>query len=450
MNRVFKNASLLAFVIVNTFLISCQSGDAKEAIATTPAQKVKSYTGAKFVQVDSIMIDIIGNLNIYDYQPEAGLFLGGDIGTGGIVFGEAPKSNVLGHLVINRRGEIIHQFNHTDKGPEGHGAGAIDNFFTSPNSIGVFSSKALFQYNIDGSFIGKHMEINTLDQLSVSNHRVGFSSDGKHIAIGMAKGMEESKKAWDSLYQKGTALWFYNFDKPDNSLRTENLQNTLLGSHGFPDHPIYAPTSKFPRSPFPPRLALNHNSQELLSVYPGVPVIMAYDMKTGTIKEAYPLDPEYFEFETEEGKETGGIKGYEGLLWSNRGGKMANSNYHDIIQLGEYTLLRYSTAIPSEAIKQLIATGGPRKSDLWPSFRRKHYRFYYQLFKGSEKVLPDFELPLLEPKMGDPEFMNHSMTRGKIIGGNGLDEIFVFIPNNGDEERDYELIRVFKLQLIEE
>ncbi|MCE7992787.1 MAG: hypothetical protein HEP71_12440 [Roseivirga sp.] len=432
-------------------LFSCQSGNTGESTVIQPAPEVKSFKNARLVQVDSIMIDVIGNFKVYDYQPESELFLGGDIKVGGIiVMGAAPKSNELGHMVINRKGEVIHQFNHTDKGPEGHGSGAIDNFFTSPNSIGVFSSKALFQYHIDGSFLGKHPEINTQDQLSMSNHRVGFSSDGKHIAMGMAKGMEESKKAWDSLYQKGTALWFYNFDKPENSLSTENFQKALLGSDGFPDHPIYAPTSKFPHSPFPPRMALNHNRQELLSVYPEIPEITVYDMLTGAMTESYPLDPDYFEFETEEGKATGGIKGYEGLLWLNRGGRMANSKYHDIIQLGDYTLLRYSTALPSDAVNQLITTGGPGKSDLWPSFRRKHYRFYYQLFKGSEKMLPDFELPLFEPKMGDTGFKNNSMTKGKIIGGNGLDEIFVFIPNDGEEERDYELIRVFKLDLLEE
>ena len=79
--------------------------------------------------------------------------------------------------------------------------------------------------------------------------------------------------------------------------------------------------------------------------------------------------------------------------------------------------------------------------------KKKHYKFYYQLFKDGKKVVPDFELPLLEPKRGDFEVMNYRMTRGKIIGGKGLDELYIFVPNTGDEERDYELIRVYKLEL---
>ncbi|MCE7992788.1 MAG: hypothetical protein HEP71_12445 [Roseivirga sp.] len=448
MNQIRK-----LFTVLITFclagLFSCQSDSPQEAVSTDLLSEAVTYKDASLVQVDSIMIDVMGNFKVYDYQPESQLFLGGDIGAYRIVIGSSPKKNELGHLVINRQGKIIHQFNHTDRGPEGHGPGAMDNFFMGPNSVGVFASKGLYQYQYDGSFMNQYKEINTLDRIGISDQRAGFSADGKHVSIGFPKGMEESRRAWDSLFQISTPLWFYDFEKQESNLGTESKSNSLIASHGYPDHPIYAAGSNFPHSAFPPRLALNHRENKLLSIYPEIPEITVYDMKTGDVLETYSLEPDYFEFETETGRAPGDSDN-GGLRWSNFGGRMANSNYQDIIQIGEYTLLRYNAALPMAAVNKLIATGGTGKSEEWPRFRRKYYRHYYQLFKGSEKVLPDFEIPLLEPKEGQLEFNNHRKTRGKIIGGNGLDEIFVFIPNDGEEERDYELIRVFKLELLEE
>ncbi|MCE7992786.1 MAG: hypothetical protein HEP71_12435 [Roseivirga sp.] len=436
----------LMFVLINTCTVSCQSG-ASESRTADSELGVQTYTGVRFVQIDSIMIDVIGNFNVYDYHPQSGLFLGGDIG--GYLRGpnQSTKRNELGHLVINRNGEILHQFNHTDNGPEGHGGRGIDHFFLSPSTIGVYSPKSLFRYNIDGTFIGKHKEINTLDPLGISFHRVGFSVDGKHIAMGMSKRMGSSE---DSVYHKGRALWFYDFGKAENDLTTEAPANPLLASYGFPDNPIYSQESKMHHSPLPPRMALNRGTHELLSLYPEIPEISVYDMKSGRLKESYPLNPKHFEFKTEKGMASGALKGFESLAWINRGGSMANSNYQDLIQLGEYTLLRYNTAIPKSIVEEIIVSGGPKKTERWPVIRKKHYRSVYQLFKGTERVLPDFELSALAPRKEHLEFHSNASIRGKIIGGNGLAEIFVFIPNNGEEERDYELIRVFKMELVEE
>lgn len=439
--------ALLAFVLINMYSASCQSGGASESRATDSESEAKAYAGVKFIQVDSIMIDVIGNFNVYDYHPESDLFLGGDIGGYLRGPGQSTKRNELGHLVINRKGEILHQFNHTDNGPEGHGGRGVDHFFLSPSTIGIYGLKSLFKYNIDGTFIGKHKEINILDPLGISFHRVTFSADGRRIAIGMSKRMGSSE---DSVYHKGRALWFYDFGKAENDLDTEAHANPLLASYGFPSNPIYSSESKMHHSPVPPRMALNRGTDELLSLYPEIPEISVYDMKSGALKESYPLNPEHFEFKTEKGKASGGLKGFESLLWINQGGSMVNSKYQDLIQLGEYTLLRYNTAIPKSIVEEIVVSGGPKKTGRWPSIRKKHYRSIYQLFKGSQKVLPDFELPALAPRKEHPEFYGSASIRGKIIGGNGLDEIFVFIPNNGEEERDYELIRVFKMELVEQ
>ncbi len=127
---------------------------------------------------------------------------------------------------------------------------------------------------------------------------------------------------------------------------------------------------------------------------------------------------------------------------------MVNSRYHDMIQLGEYTLLRYSTAIPEGVVKGLTSGKGFRRDPDWASIRRKYFHYYYQLLKNGKKVVPDFSLPSLDPQAGTWQFKSDTEVNGFIIGGNGLDEIYVFEPNTGKIERDYELIRVYKLELL--
>ena len=443
--RVLFYPSLLASFLLAT--LACGSSSTQIEVAQTPAED-PVYSGARLVQVDSIMIDVIGAFKVYDYQPESGLFLGGDIGTFMMVVGTNIPKNEIGHVVFNREGQILHQFNHANSGPEGHSPGAYSHSFLGPSDIGVLSKKALYRYSIDGSYKGKYPDINTLDRVSYSGQRMLYSPDGRSVVVGLPKGMELAKQAWDSLYQIVKPLWFYDLDRFEETNLQEEAR-PLLASHGFPDHPIYAPESKISTSPFPPHMTVNHQTGELFAVYPQIPVTWVYDFGTGALKREIDLDPAYFEVETEEGRASGGTLGYEGLLWSNKGGRLANARYHELVQLGKYTLYRYSPALPSSAVNQLVTSPGMlgRKEE-WPAIRKKHYRFYYQLFKDGQKVLPDFELPRLEPQPGDMEMANGRMTRGQIIGGNGLDEVFVFIPNDGDEERDYELIRVYKLELL--
>jgi uncharacterized protein YxjI len=400
---------------------------------------------ASFQQVDSIMIDVIGNLDIYDYQPESNLFLGGDIRFTGIAMigSGTPKGNVLGHLVINREGEIVHQFKHTDQGPDGHGTAARDNFFLGSNTIGVYGRLGLLQYELDGKFLKKHKSIDLNNLAGINMGRVAFAMDSI-LAIGMSLKTDESDEKWDSLYQIIKPLRFYDLSKFKTGL--ENEQVGLIEAHGFPNHPVYEFGSELPHNPFPPLMTLNRIQSELYAVYPEVPVLEVYDMKTGVKKNEINLEPEHFKGGTELKKAEGGVKGYAGLLWSNKGGKMANSLYHEIVEIGEYTLLRYSTAIPEQEINQLVAGDG-LKDEKWPSIRRQHYKFYYQLFKDGKKVVPDFGWPALTPQVGDVTLYRTDIVNGKIIGGAGLDEIFVFIPNQGEEERDYELIKVFKLNL---
>jgi len=434
------------FLYIALALVACQpaSDQNTEEVQTSEAPV---YTGARLVQVDSIMIDLIGNFKVYDYQPETDLFLGGDIGGFMIIMGSAPPSNELGHVIFNRHGEILHQFNHADNGPEGHSAGAYDHAFLGTDDIGVMSKKALYRYGIDGSYVGKYTDLNTFDLVGFSGQRMIFSHDGAHIALGLPKGMEEAKSAWDSIFQIVRPLWFYDLGLPNNA-DEKRLSVKLVKATGYPDHPIYAPDNEIGKNPFPPLMSVNHLTEELFVVYPLIPQAWVYDMKRGGLKTKIDLAPANFEVETPIGNVSGGVAGYGGLLWSNKGGRMANARYQELTQLGDYTLLRYSLALPSSVVNELVSAPVLfHKNENWPRIRKKHYRYQYQLFKNGEKVLPDFELPLLEPKKGQLEMANNRITRGKIIGGNGLDEVFVFVPNDGDEERDYELIRVYKLEL---
>jgi hypothetical protein len=443
---LFFKASVSLFLFG---LFACQKG-AQETTNQATQERADEYTGARLVQVDSIMIDVIGNFKVYDYQPESGLFLGGDIGSFMIVMGNTgARPNQIGHVVFNRQGEIVHQFNNANSGPEGHSPGALDHAFLGSDRVGVLSQKALYTYGLDGSFDKKYEQLNSLDRLGVSDQHALFSVDGRTVVMGLAKGMEEARAAWDSLYQIATPLWFYDLNRLGDGLSREPAGEGLLASYGYPDHPVYAPESKISVSPFPPYMALDYASKKLLTVYPNIPVMSVYDAQSGQLLEEIDLDPAHFEVEAPMGKASGGVAGHEGLLWSNKGGKLANARYRQVVQLGGYTLLRYSNALPGSVVNELVNSPGMLgKKEEWPRLRKKHYRFYYQLFKEGEKVLPDFELPQLEPKKGHPELLNGSQTRGTIVGGNGLDELFVFIPNNGEEERDYELIRVYKLELL--
>lgn len=431
------------------FLQACHSKGKQEAEQETPTPKIE-FSGARLVQVDSIMVDVMGAFKVYDYQPESQLFLGGDIGGFMIVIGSSAPRNEIGHVVFNKQGQILHQFNKANNGPEGHSPGAYDHAFLGPDAIGVMSKKALYRYGIDGTYQGKYPGINTLDLAGISNQRMLFSPDGKGLALGLPRGMEEAKKAWDSIYQILKPLWFYNLEEVSTD-PNEGGNKGLQASYGYPDHPVYAPESKISTSTFPPLMAQNHRNNELYAVYPNIPAAQVYDISSGEWKGEIDLSPASFEVETPEGKSGGGTAGYEGLLWTNKGGSMANARYHQVTQLGDYTLYRYSRALPSSVINELVSSKSVLgRNKEWPRIRKKHYKFYYQLFKDGKKVLPDFELPILEPKQGDMEVVNYQSTRGEIIGGNGLDELYVYIPNTGQVERDYELIRVYKLELLDD
>lgn len=401
--------------------------------------EAKHYKEARLVQVDSIMVDVTGSFKMYDYQPESDLFLGGDVqffitfpGRG------APKSNVLGLVLFDRSGKVIHQFNNTRGGPNGHGSAIQSAFFMGPDAIGVLGLLGLYKYSLDGKLIKKYSDINYRDIMMINQAKSGFSSDGKILALGMPKSLSDTKAAYsDSIFQLVKPVKIYDLDRYD--------RNKLpIHEYSYPDDP--SRDLKFGASTVP-LMALNPLDSVLYTVYREIPEVIAYDLRSGRSKGRIPLNPDKFEDDVALAELAQGRKRID---WLNDGGRVAKSQYHDMIQLGEYTLLRYSSAVPINSVNLLTTSPGLREDPNWPEIRRRHYKFYYQLIKDGKKVLSDFELPTLSPQRQHLEFLTTALTRGQIIGGNGIDEIYVFIPNNGEEERDYELIRVFKLQLLEE
>lgn len=310
--------------------------------------------------------------------------------------------------------------------------------------MGVLSKTGLYQYNLDGRFEKKYKNIDAQDLVGYSNHKIAAADNAGHLAIGLAKGLDEATRAWDSLFQIVKPMRFYDLNAYETGYET--LETGEKAKYGYPDHPHYYPESKIAVNQLPPHVVYNGSRSEVYAVYPTIKRLEVYDMLTGELKSYMDTEPDYFSEPVETGSVEGAIGGYEGLAWLNRGGRLASSNYLEIDQLGEYTLLRYSQALPPDILNPLLNKGFS-KDERWPAIRRQHYKFHYQLFKDGSKVLPDFELPALEPQEGQMEFYNYSETRGKVIGGDGLGRIYVSMPNNGDVERDYELIYVYELKL---
>lgn len=442
-----RSKTIYTVLFLLLLLLRCSPGQKAEDIVKQ-SDKDLLYSKVAIKQVDSLMVDILGKFVVYDYNSRTGHFLAGDIGFGGyniVAIGGANNFNKLGHLIIDAKGRIISQNKHTDNGPEGHGGTAVDHFFMSDSTYGVLSKLGLFEYTLNGNFVKKYKELNTLDFIGYPIYDIGAVNSERKMVLGLAKGLNEAGRAWDSLYQIVKPLHFYDLDQFKTGY--EPLDSAFMGKYGFPVHELFAPHSKYNVNQSPPRVAFNAYTNEAYALYPELPRLEAYDMSTGKLNEYINLEPEHFGKPVETGKADGGVKGFESILWLNRGGRMASSNYHDLIQLGDYTLTRYNKAIPLDEVNKLVATGGYRNNESWPSIRRQHYGFYYQLLKDGKKVVSDFTWSDLEPKEGEREFNSDRMTHGTIVGGDGLNRIYVLMPNEGDEERDYELIRVYELTL---
>lgn len=408
---------------------------------TLPKQKQSWKTNhlpvsSKIEQVDSIMIDVINEISIYDYNPKTGLFLGGDVSQENYVR-MGVKTNELGYLIINQQGEILYQFNRANNGPEGYGYWIGNSFFFGDEYVGVLNGKGLFKYSMDGDLIWKNADINTLYRRGYLHKRAILADEDDNVIAFMDKDTISNR---DMYYQLVKPLFFY---LPDSSGRL-----TVSNSYGYPDHEIYNPEKEYFKSGSSASITYNYAQRSAHVVYPNVPRMYSYDLSSGAYLGMTDLNPEYFSEPVLMGESPGAIEGYGGLFWINKGGRFSSSTYNDVLELGEYTLTTYNSGISNENLNKILTSDKYHHHPDWPTIRRTEYRFYYQLFKGGKKVVPDFQLPIFDPKLGERGF-NSGMIKGELVGGDGLDRIYVLVPNEEEVERDYQLIRVYKVTLLE-
>lgn len=426
-----KTLNLMAFLLFSTFL-SCQGGGEQNSVA--------NGAEVSLIQVDSIKIDLKGSLKIYDYNQETGLFLGGDIGSLGIAMmppGGPVSFNEIGHVVIGKDGKVLHQFNHTDDGPQGHGKGALNSFFIGNDRIGVMGNRGLFVYALDGTFVKKYQDFKTTEFLGMPEHKVAVTNKDGMMALGFPRREEDTYDRFDSVYQLVKPFHFYKLNE-----LTDKQDGGLVASYSFPKTEVYSPGFNMLRSATAPHLSLSVKRNEVSVLYQEFPFLEQYDMSSGKLLRTVDLMPEHFSAPKEMEVKEGEPAWYD---WINNGGWYDNSYYRDVVELGDYTLLRYVPALPKREVENLLKSGGTYKNPEWPRIKRKFFNSYYQLIKDGQKVVPDFKLPVFEPKEGQLLFRSRTKVHGQIIGGSGISEIYVFAPNDEEVERDYELIRVYKL-----
>ncbi|MGE0931600.1 hypothetical protein ACOXY6_12125 [Cytophagales bacterium EPR-FJ-38] len=450
LNKLVK-LNFLSALIIALIAISCEPNNSQ---SNEKSDNEFQFSKAELIPIDSIKIDLQRELSFYDYYEPSGLFLAGDVAdafTAWMPPGGPKAINQIGHQIINREGQIISSFNNANDGPEGFGRGALSSFFIDEKRLGVLSLKGLYIYDFAGNLLDKIANLNYLNVIGFSTHKVAaFNLRDSVLAIALPKLDSTSFGNIDKAFENSTALSFIDVNKLGQDFNdVENLgrefidvEMATISSYGFPEYFVYNSNFRFIKVQKPPMLAHNRSENELLVLYPEVPKLYSYDMLDGSFLDSIDLNPSYFKTQ-EELK----VPDEEYVDWWNGGGMMANSYFRQIIQLKNYTLIRYTTAIPENKIKEMIPEGGIRQSPNWPIIRKSEFKNIYQIYLDGKKLVKDFEIPLLELKEIHKDFFSSKEMHGQILGGNGLDEIFIYQPNDGEVERDYELIIVYKLEL---
>lgn len=436
-NKLFCSLLVLLFGLIT----SCNSQ--KETDSDQIGSTNYPYQKAELVKVDSIMIDVVGNIRIYDYNPTADLFLAGDVPNAQEAsFSQGLGLDNLGILVVNTAGEIIHQFKRTDDGPSGHGNSAADIFFVGDTAIGVWSQKGLYTYSLDGELLFNRAELHSRQLLNDVSYSVATLGEKDNLSLANPKRTDRILANRDSTFLLTRALTIYNFNKLLQGVRVDESQEFVLN---YPDHSIYQPGSKQLLKHLPPRISVNREESKLNVLFHEYAMLYTVALDESHSIDSVALQPYYFgDYVQMPVSEDDGQKYYD---WLNFGGYMANSYYHDLVQIGPYTLLRYNPALSPGLVEDLVSTGGPYSSDRWPTIRRNDYQMLYQLFQGPNKLVQDFQLPALEPTSGQVAFQREREIRGQLIGGKTLDQIYLFVPNEGENEREYELIEVYQFIL---
>ncbi|KYG77082.1 hypothetical protein EV198_1254 [Roseivirga ehrenbergii] len=410
---------------------SCSNEGSKESSQATGE--------VTLIPKDSIKIDVLSPIKIYDYDPENNLFLLGDVADGFsemLPDGAMPKGNEVGFIIIDGSGEVLGQFNNTGDGPVNHGVGAKNNLFLDDNRIGVFTKIGFFVYDFDGNLLGRSKALNTQrTHLDIPFDISAFQNG--NLALG---------------YTTMSMKAFQNQDNPFPYMKSFRIfdLNGLLGSDdGINDHTIQ--NYGFPEGiadetigGTSPRMAFNKRIGVLSVLFSKFQKLHQYSIADGSLLNVIDLKPAYFSSGNESVVDSGS-PGY--LDWRQGGGSLINSTYHDMVQLGDYTLIRYSSVISNTQAGQLVESGGISESEYWETVRKSTYKFYYLLIKDGSVVKQDFELVALSPQPGGEYFRSATDLRGQLIGGSDLNSLYVLYNNDYAQERDYKLIVRYELKL---
>ncbi|KYG73230.1 hypothetical protein [Roseivirga echinicomitans] len=379
---------------------------------------------------DSIKIDVLSPIKIYDYDSENNLFLLGDVADG---FSELlppkvmPKGNEIGFIIVDGAGEVLGQFNNTGDGPVNHGIGAKNNLFLDDNRIGVFTQIGFFVYDFDGNLLGRSKTLNTQRTYLDIPFDISAFQNG-NLALGYTTMSMKAFQNQDNPYPYMKSFRIFDLNGllgSDDGINEYTIQN-----YGFPegiaDETIDGTS---------PRMAFNKRTGVLSVLFSKFQKLHQYSIADGSLLNVIDLKPAYFS------------SGNEPIAAAGNAGKLTNSAYHDMVQLGDYTLIRYSSAISNTQAGQLMNSGGLSESEYWETLRKSTYKFYYLLIKDGSVVKQDFELEALSPQLGEEYFRSTSDLRGQLIGGSDLNALYVLYNNDYAQERDYKLIVRYKLKL---
>jgi hypothetical protein len=391
----------------------------------------------RMVARDSIKIEVLNEIKAFDYDAENKVFLLGDVADAMSIMlppGVKAPGNELGFLLIDSKGQRLGQFNNTGEGPVNHGIGAMNNLLLDNGRIGVFTRRGFFVYDYDGNLIARSKALNSRSLTDLPTYRISAFQDG-HLALGYSKITDRASQHWDSLYRYASA--FSVFDLEELLAADNEVDEYIIRQYDFPEGVVDETISEFI-----PRITLDRQNGVLNVLFAKFHQVHQYAIADGSLLNVIDLKPQYFD----SGNEPPAKSGERGGNWSGNGGGLINSAYHDMIQTGEYTLIRYSSAISMTQAEQLVSSGGPSASEYWETLRRTNYKYYYLLIKGGTIVRQDFQLEELEPQPGEEFFHSTTNLRGQLIGGDGLESLYVLYNNDYSEERSFKLIVRYALK----
>lgn len=384
--------------------------------------------------IDTLQVDELNDLKVFDYNSEEGVFLLGDVEDASSVLlppGISPQGNKVGFIILSRQGDILGRFNNTGEGPKHHGIGSYSNMLLGKNRVGVFSQRGFYIYDYQGNLIKKIAELNSRAYFYQPQYKIGVAS-GNKIALGYAK-------VTKGIFEHGDSIYYYlnSFVKLDIDKLISNEKFSIEKVYGNPK------TKADPSiSEFTPRITVNRGRGIINVFHAKSHLLRQYAIDDGTLVNEISIHPQKFSTDTSYPIDD---RSEDFSEWLKKGGVLINSAYHSMSQIGDYTLIRYSSALATSVVNTLVESGGPEASSYWQNVRENHYKHYYLLIKNDRVIAQDFLIEELSPKEGEINFPSFTALRGTIIGGDDLDSLYVFYNDNLVNESETKLIVKYNL-----